>query len=100
MFTNGMSESNIGQVLIRDVAPEPFLAMLRFMYRGHLELDEKDDAGALLLPLLLLADQFAVQLLQQECCMLLLDCLNEVKHCVKLWRILPLLQSLHVSTLI
>lgn len=78
MFTNGMCESSIGQVVIRDTKPEVFMAMLWFMYRGHLDLEERSDYWALLLPLLVLADQFAVQPLQQECCLRLLDCLAEV----------------------
>jgi hypothetical protein len=78
MFTNGMWESNIGEVVLRDVAPEPFLAMLRFMYCGYLDLEERGECGTLLLPLLVLADQYAIQLLQQECCMRLLDYLTEV----------------------
>lgn len=81
MFTNGMCESSIGEVVIRDVPPELLMVMLHFMYCGHLELDEKDNAGCLLLPLLLLADQFAIELLQQECCVSLLDCLTEVVIC-------------------
>lgn len=78
MFTNGMWESNIGEIVVRAVAPEPFLAMLRFMYGGFLDLEEKDENGTLLLPLLVLADRYAIQVLQQECCMRLLDCLTEV----------------------
>lgn len=78
MFTNGMWESNIGEIVVRAVAPEPFMAMLRFMYGGYLDLEEKDENGTLLLPLLVLADQYAIQILQQECCMRLLDCLTEV----------------------
>lgn len=81
MFTNGMSESSIGQVVIRDTEPEVFMAMLRFMYRGHLDLEERSDYWALLLPLLVLADQFAIQPLQQECCLRLLDCLAEDSAC-------------------
>lgn len=73
-----MSESSVGQVLIRDTEPQVFMAMLWFMYRGHLDLEERSDYWALLLPLLVLADQFAIQPLQQECCLRLLDCLAEV----------------------
>ncbi len=76
-----MCESSIGEVVIRDLSPELLMVMLHFMYCGHLELDEKDNAGCLLLPLLLLADQFAIELLQQECCESLLDCLTEVVIC-------------------
>lgn len=81
MFTNGMSESSVGQVLIRDTEPQVFMAMLWFMYRGHLDLEERSDYWALLLPLLVLADQFAIQPLQQECCLRLLDCLAEDSAC-------------------
>eukprot|EP01018_Ginkgo_biloba_P004223 Gb_09011 [translate_table: standard] len=78
MFTNGMSESNCSEVCLKDVSPEAFIAMLHFMYSGRLELDEIHDVGSLLLPLVLLADQFGIHLLQQECCEYLLECLAEV----------------------
>ncbi|KAI4336702.1 hypothetical protein L6164_015194 [Bauhinia variegata] len=85
MFTNGMSESISSEVTIRDVPPEAFRAMLEFMYSGELSDAVSLDSGALLLELLLLADQFGVTLLHQECCQILLECLSEDSIC-------PLLQ--------
>ncbi|KAG4966653.1 hypothetical protein JHK84_041224 [Glycine max] len=84
MFTNGMSESMSSEVTLRDVPPEAFKAMLNFLYDGQLN-DKVIDSGALLLQLLLLADQFGVTFLQQECCKMLLECLSEDSVC-------PLLQ--------
>ena len=78
MFTNGMSETNSSEVLLRDVSPEAFKCMLDFMYSGELNLEVATEAGALLLQLLLLADQFGVTLLHQECCKTLLQWLSEV----------------------
>lgn len=77
MFTNGMSESNASEVCLRDVSPEAFLAMVHFMYSGKLDMDEKQDLGSLLLPLILLADQFGIHLLQQECCECLFECISK-----------------------
>ncbi|BAT82897.1 BTB/POZ domain-containing protein [Vigna angularis] len=84
MFTNGMSESVSSEVTLRDVPPEAFRAMLDCLYDGQLH-DKVIDSGALLLQLLLLADQFGVTFLQQECCKMLLECLSEDSVC-------PLLQ--------
>lgn len=77
MFTNGMSESNASEVCLRDVSPEAFLAMVHFMYSGKLDMDERQDLGSLLLPLILLADQFGIHLLQQECCECLFECISK-----------------------
>ncbi|KAJ7966968.1 BTB/POZ domain-containing protein [Quillaja saponaria] len=85
MFTNGMSESVSSDVSLKDVPPEVFEAMLEFMYSGQLNADVNMDAGALLLELFFLADQFGVTLLHQECCKLLLEYLSEDSVC-------PLLQ--------
>ncbi|XP_058090666.1 BTB/POZ domain-containing protein At2g30600 [Magnolia sinica] len=81
MFTNGMSESNSSEVYLRDVSVDAFSAMLQFMYNGELEMKDRDDMGDLLLQLLLLADQFGVTYLQQECCNSLLECLSEDSIC-------------------
>lgn len=78
MFTNGMSESISSKVCLRDVSPQAFNAMLEFMYSGELNIGDIMDTGTLLLQLLLLADQFGVALLHQECCKTLLECLSEV----------------------
>ncbi|XP_027939372.1 BTB/POZ domain-containing protein At2g30600 isoform X2 [Vigna unguiculata] len=80
MFTNGMSESVSSEVTLRDVPPEAFRAMLDCLYDGQLH-DKVIDSGALLLQLLLLADQFGVTFLQQECCKMLLECLSEDSVC-------------------
>lgn len=77
MFTNGMSESMSSEVTLRDVPPEAFKAMLDFLYDGQLN-EKIIDSGSLLLQLLLLADQFGVTFLHQECCKVLLECLSEV----------------------
>ncbi|XP_026658037.1 BTB/POZ domain-containing protein At2g30600 isoform X2 [Phoenix dactylifera] len=76
MFTNGMIESNSPDISLRDVSAEAFSVMLQFMYSGKLEMDSME-TSSLLIPLLLLADQFGVTNLQRECCRCLLDCLSE-----------------------
>ncbi|XP_031254611.1 BTB/POZ domain-containing protein At2g30600 [Pistacia vera] len=86
MFTNGMSESSSSEVHLRDVSFEAFKIMLEFMYSGKLRMEDTTDFGSLLLQLLLLADQFGVTLLHQECCKLLLECLSEDSVC-------PILQA-------
>lgn len=80
MFTNGMSETNSSDVVLRDVSPEAFEAMLDFMYSGELNLQQGRslESGVLLFQLLLLADQFGVTLLHAQCSKALLDCLSEV----------------------
>ena len=77
MFTNGMSESMTAEVTLKDVPAEAFMAMLDFLYDGELN-DKIIDSGSLLLQLLLLADQFGVTFLHQECCKMLLEYLSEV----------------------
>lgn len=81
MFTNGMSESISSKVLLQDVPREAFKAMLEFMYYGELNKEDTMDIDTLLLQLLLLADQFGVTLLHQECCKTLLECLSEDAVC-------------------
>ncbi|XP_059634394.1 BTB/POZ domain-containing protein At2g30600 [Cornus florida] len=81
MFTNGMSESISSEVCLRDVPLEAFKVMLEFMYSGELNKEERMDIGTLLLQLLLLADQFGVTLLHQECCKMLLECISEDSVC-------------------
>lgn len=78
MFTNGMSESISSKVYLRDISPEAFKGMLEFMYNGELNLKDTMDFGSLLFELLLMADQFGVSLLHQECCKILLKSLSEV----------------------
>lgn len=77
MFTNGMSESMSSEITLRDVPPEAFKAMFDFLYSGKLNDEVNIDSGSSLLELLLLADQFGVTLLHQECCKMLLECLSE-----------------------
>uniref|UniRef100_A0A9I9DDE3 BTB domain-containing protein n=2 Tax=Cucumis melo TaxID=3656 RepID=A0A9I9DDE3_CUCME len=81
MFTNGMSETASSEVYIRDVSPEAFQTMLKFMYSGELSKDSTMESDVLLLQLLFLADQFGVSLLHQECCKILLECLSEDSVC-------------------
>ncbi|KAJ7516513.1 hypothetical protein O6H91_22G061000 [Diphasiastrum complanatum] len=81
MFTNGMMESSTREISFKDVHQEAFIAMVQFMYSGHFELDQQDNAGSLLLPLLVLADQFSVRLLQKECSEQLHQCLTEDSVC-------------------
>ncbi|XP_057502787.1 BTB/POZ domain-containing protein At2g30600 [Actinidia eriantha] len=87
MFTNGMSESISSKVLFQDVPLEAFESMLEFMYCGELNREDTMDIGTLLLQLLLLADQFGVSLLHQECCKTFLECLSEDTVC-------PILQAI------
>lgn len=77
MFTNGMSESVSTKIYIKDVYFEAFRIMLNFMYTGEL-IEGSMDIDTLFLQLLLLADQFGVSLLHQECCKRLLEHLTEV----------------------
>ncbi|KAJ6336675.1 hypothetical protein OIU76_006534 [Salix suchowensis] len=86
MFTNGMSESSSSEVFLSDVSPEAFKVMLKFLYSGVLSLEDSVEFGTLLLQVLLLADQFGVTHLYQECCKTLLECLSEDSVC-------PILQA-------
>ncbi|XP_011034881.1 PREDICTED: BTB/POZ domain-containing protein At2g30600-like isoform X2 [Populus euphratica] len=86
MFTNGMSESSSSEVFLSDVSPEAFKVMLEFLYSGVLSLEDSVEFGTLLLQVLLLADQFGVTHLYQECCKTLLECLSEDSVC-------PILQA-------
>lgn len=78
MFTNGMSESMSTEVCLKDVSVEAFKIMLEYIYSGEFDKGNIMDIGILLLQLLLLADQFGVSALHQECCKMLLECLSEV----------------------
>lgn len=77
MFTNGMKESSATDIFFGDVPPEPFFLLLRFMYYGELKLDSRDTISVLV-QLLLLADQFAITVLQFECCKRIMKYLSEV----------------------
>ncbi|XP_020576565.1 BTB/POZ domain-containing protein At2g30600 [Phalaenopsis equestris] len=90
MFTGGMVESKSTNVTFSDVSSEAFLAMLHFMYSGELEI-EKDKVDSLLIPLILLADQFDITFLQRECCKRLLECISEDTICPILVAIASLL---------
>ncbi|GAB4828429.1 hypothetical protein Ancab_040043 [Ancistrocladus abbreviatus] len=81
MFTNGMNESASRKVCLRELSPEAFKAMVEFMYSGALNMEEALANGTLALQLLLLADQFGILILQQECCKILLECLSEDSVC-------------------
>ncbi|KAL5713839.1 hypothetical protein ACHQM5_015881 [Ranunculus cassubicifolius] len=90
MFTNGMCESNSSKIFLRDVSFEAFNVMLCFMYTGELHLDASMDVGTLLIQLLLLADQFGVAPLHQECCKIILECLSEDSVCSILQVVSPI----------
>lgn len=77
MFTNGMVESSSSDISLTDVSAEAFAVMLQFMYSGELEID-REEIGSVLIPLLVLADQFGVTFLQWECCKCLMELLSEV----------------------
>ncbi|CAA6657824.1 unnamed protein product [Spirodela intermedia] len=81
MFTNGMLESKASRISLSDVSVDAFLALLRFMYGGKLEMEDETRIGALLVPLLLLADQFGIKRLHQECCNYFLEQLSEDSVC-------------------
>lgn len=78
MFTNGMSETLAEKIFLIDVPLDAFRILLEFMYNGGFSKEDTMDIGTQLLQLLLLADQFGVSLLHQECCKTLLECLSEV----------------------
>lgn len=78
MFTNGMSESVSSKICLKDVCFDAFKIMLEFLYTGEVNKGDTMDIDMLLLQLLLLADQFGVSLLHQECCKRLLEHLCEV----------------------
>lgn len=73
-----MRESASAKVYLREVSPEALQAMLDYMYSGELNSEDFKDNDTLLLHLLLLADQFGITHLQQECCKILLERLYEV----------------------
>ncbi|KAK6116169.1 hypothetical protein DH2020_008438 [Rehmannia glutinosa] len=81
MFTNGMTESVSTKVCLKDICFEAFKIMLDFMYSGEVNKDNTMGIDTLLLQLLLLADQFGVSLLHQECCKRLLEHLSEDSVC-------------------
>ncbi|KAK3425043.1 hypothetical protein EUGRSUZ_F01772 [Eucalyptus grandis] len=86
MFTNGMTETKSLEICLKDVSPEAFSYMVNFMYSGEINMEDGPNSGNLLLQLLLLADQFGITLLHQECCKLLLEWLSEDSIC-------PILQA-------
>lgn len=77
MFTNGMSESVSSEVCLKDVSPKVFKIMIDYFYSGGFNLEDTIDNNILLLELVLLADQFGVSLLHQDCCKTLLERLSE-----------------------
>ncbi|XP_062227782.1 BTB/POZ domain-containing protein At2g30600 isoform X2 [Phragmites australis] len=80
MFTNGMKESNASDVFFEDVSAEAFFLLLQFMYYGELKVDTRD-ITSVLVQLLLLSDQFAITILQFECCKRIMECLSEDTVC-------------------
>ncbi|KAH7291551.1 hypothetical protein KP509_29G021400 [Ceratopteris richardii] len=77
MFTNGMWESSTTKICVRDVEPDVFLAMLRFMYCGRLVLCQNDELDSFLISLLILADRFGIPLLQHACSLKLIEVLSK-----------------------
>jgi hypothetical protein len=77
MFTNGMKESSTSDIFFEDVSAEAFFLMLQFMYYGELMVADSDTTSVLV-QLLLLSDQFAITILQFECCKRIMQCLSEV----------------------
>ncbi|KAL3845875.1 hypothetical protein ACJIZ3_003278 [Penstemon smallii] len=92
MFTNGMTESVSSKVCLKDVCFEAFAIMLDFMYSGEVSKEGEMDIDTLLLQLLLLADQFGVSLLHQECCKILLEHLSEDSVC-QILQVIPSIPS-------
>ncbi|KAF6162645.1 hypothetical protein GIB67_013259 [Kingdonia uniflora] len=86
MFTNGMRESGSSKIFLSDVSLEAFAAMFQFMYHGDIDMKNSMDMGNFSIQLLLLADQFTIAPLHQECCNTILEYLSEVNgtavvHC-------------------
>lgn len=77
MFTNGMSESNSSEIWLRNVPLDVLTVMLQFMYSGVLHAEDTIDSVNLVLQLLMLADQYGIAPLREECCKSLLNCLCE-----------------------
>jgi hypothetical protein len=76
MFTNGMQESKLSMINIKDVQHDVLLCMLKFMYATRLELNDIDDLN--LLSLTVLADRFDVPLLQSASNSKLMEEISEV----------------------
>ncbi|KAL4557579.1 hypothetical protein LXL04_035762 [Taraxacum kok-saghyz] len=93
MFTNGMSESVSSEVCLKDVSPKAFKIMIDYFYNGGLNLEDTIDTNILLLDLLLLADQFGVSLLHQDCCKTLLERLTEVGSVCLILQVIPSIPS-------
>nr|XP_043615321.1 BTB/POZ domain-containing protein At2g30600 [Erigeron canadensis] len=92
MFTNGMIESISSSVCLKDVSPKAFKIMIDYFYNGGFNLEDTIDSNNLLLELLLLADQFGVSLLHQDCCKALLERLSEGSVCLIL-QVIPSIPS-------
>ncbi|KAL6861699.1 hypothetical protein ACP4OV_017399 [Aristida adscensionis] len=80
MFTNGMKESSTSDVFFEDVSAEAFFLLLQFMYYGELNVASRN-ITSVLVQLLLLSDQFAITILQFECCKRIMECLSEDTVC-------------------
>ncbi|XP_071733978.1 BTB/POZ domain-containing protein At2g30600 [Rutidosis leptorrhynchoides] len=92
MFTNGMSESVSSEVCLKDVSPQAFEIMINYFYNGGFNFENTIDSNIMLLELLLLADQFGVSLLHQDCCKALLERLSEDSVCLIL-QVIPSIPS-------
>ena len=82
MFTNGMQESKLSKIDIKDVQHDVLLAMLKFMYTTQPELNDIDDVD--LLSLTILADRFDIPLLQSASNLKLVEEISEVFYFVEL----------------
>ncbi|KAI3706133.1 hypothetical protein L1987_76391 [Smallanthus sonchifolius] len=92
MFTNGMSETVSSEVCLKDVSPEAFKIMMDYFYNGGLNLEDTFENNIFLLELLLLADEFGVSQLHQDCCKTLLERLSEGSVCLIL-QVIPSIPS-------
>ncbi|KVI07377.1 BTB/Kelch-associated [Cynara cardunculus var. scolymus] len=79
-------------VCLKDVSPKAFKIMINYFYSGGFNLEDTVDSNILLLELVLLADQFGVSLLHQDCCKTLLERLSEGSVCLIL-QVIPSIPS-------
>ncbi|KAF6143243.1 hypothetical protein GIB67_039026 [Kingdonia uniflora] len=82
MFTNRMRESRSSEIFLSDVSLEAFAAMFQFMYHGDIDMKNSMDIGNLSIQHLLLAYQFGIAPLHQECYNTILDYLSKVNGIV------------------
>ncbi|GAM26477.1 hypothetical protein SAMD00019534_096520 [Acytostelium subglobosum LB1] len=85
LFTNGMRESEKGEIVVPDVSKEVFLALLAYLYTDDLAPPTETATGSttstghsssLLTELLILANQFLLDGLKVKCCELIGETLS------------------------